>query len=223
VLILLAMFYLGNESISINAQRSWRYPVQLTAENPLHLTTANDIPGNKGIWVGILSEMTEFALLFGVYFIARAHFQEAFRDGPLQLNILAGTFNTLLMISGSYLVANAVIAIRKNHQSASVRWLCLALVAACGYFVTKYFELQWNESQGITGRTNAFFTVYYYLTFTHMVHVLWGIIGMLWIIARTQGGAYSPQDHEGMESFASYWHATDLAWLVIFPLLYLLR
>ncbi|MDO9064103.1 MAG: cytochrome c oxidase subunit 3 family protein [Sulfuricella sp.] len=181
------------------------------------------IPGNKGIWAGILSEMTEFALLFGVYFIARAHFPEAFREGPLRLSLFAGTFNTLLMISGSYFVANAVIAIRQNRPEVSLRWLVLVLVAACGYFVTKYFEFRWNVNQGITGRTGIFFTVYYYLTFTHMVHVLWGIMGLLWVIARTKTGAYTPQNHEGMEAFASYWHATDLVWLIIFPLLYLLR
>ena len=79
------------------------------------------IPDNKGIWAGILSEMTEFALLFGVYFIAKAHFPQEFRDGPLKLNLFAGTFNTVLMISGSYFVANAVLAIRQNRQQASVR------------------------------------------------------------------------------------------------------
>ncbi|MCE5180837.1 MAG: cytochrome c oxidase subunit 3 family protein [Betaproteobacteria bacterium] len=181
------------------------------------------IPGNKGIWAGILSEMTEFALLFGVYFIAKSHFPQEFREGPLKLSLFAGTFNTVLMISGSYFVANAVLAIRQNRQQASVRWLFLVLIAACGYLITKAFEFRWNVSHGITGDTGIFFAVYYYLTFTHIVHVVWGIIGLLWVIVRTRSGDYSPQSHEGMEAFASYWHATDLVWLVIFPLLYLLR
>lgn len=185
--------------------------------------TEGAIPGNKGIWAGILSEMTEFALLFGVYFIARAHFPQEFSDGPLKLSLFAGTFNTVLMISGSYFVANAVLAIRQNRQQASVRWLFLVLIAACGYLITKAFEFRWNVSHGITGDTGIFFAVYYYLTFTHIVHVVWGIIGLLWVIVRTRSGDYSPQSHEGMEAFASYWHATDLVWLVIFPLLYLLR
>ena len=195
----------------------------LTATRTEQDPVSGRIPGNKGIWAGILSEMTEFALLFAVYFIARAHFLDAFRAGPLRLSLFAGTFNTLLMISGSYFVANAVIAIRQNRPEISVRWLLLVLISACGYFVTKYFEFRWNVDHGVTGGTGIFFTVYYYLTFTHMVHVGWGIMGLLWVMARTRTGAYTPQDHEGMEAFASYWHATDLVWLVIFPLLYLLR
>ena len=39
--------------------------------------TARGIPGNMAIWVGILSEMTEFALMFVVYFIAKAHNPES--------------------------------------------------------------------------------------------------------------------------------------------------
>lgn len=197
----------------------------MSALNPTlePLPTPGRIPGNKGMWAGILAEMTEFALLFGVYFIARAHFPQEFRDGPLRLSLEAGTFNTVLMISGSYAVAHAVHAIRQNHIRRSAVWLLLVLLCAGGYFVTKYFELAWNASHGVSGGDHIFFTVYYYLTFTHMVHVGWGIMGLLWVLARTVTGAYGPAEHSGMEAFASYWHATDLAWLIIFPLLYLLR
>jgi cytochrome c oxidase subunit 3 len=181
------------------------------------------IPGNKGMWAGILSEMTEFALLFLVYFVARVNFPQAFHDGPSQLNLFAGTFNTLLMISGSYFVANAVLAMRRGCAAISQRWLILVLLAACGYFVTKYFEFRWNAQHGVTGGDEIFFTVYYYLSFTHMVHVGWGIIGLIWVMVRNQAGAYTSVEHSGMEAFASYWHATDLVWLIIFPLLYLLR
>ena len=52
------------------------------------------------------------------------------------------------------------------------------------------------------------------------MHVGWGSLGLLWVMARTAGGAYTPEDHDGLEAFASYWHTIDLAWLVIFPLAY---
>ncbi|MES9960556.1 MAG: cytochrome c oxidase subunit 3 family protein [Sedimenticola sp.] len=185
--------------------------------------SAGRIPGNRGIWAGIFAEMTEFALLFMVYFVARAHFPESFAEGPTRLNTLAGLLNTVMMISGSYFVARAVLAIRENRQQVSIRWLFLVLVAAGSYMVIKVVEFNWNLDNGITGDTGIFFTVYYYLTLTHMVHVGWGIIGLLWVIFRTRFGAYDAQTHEGMEAFASYWHATDLAWLIIFPLFYILR
>ena len=190
-----------------------------TIETP----SGGPIPGNRGIWAGILAEMTEFALLFAVYFIARAHYPEAFREGPERLSLLAGTVNTVLMISGSWFVARAVLAVSEGRRRTSLLWLVLVLVMGLGYLVTKAFEFQWNAEHGITGRSGIFFTVYYYLTFTHIVHVVWGIIGLGWVIFRTAIGAYGPESHDGLEAFASYWHATDLVWLVIFPLLYVLR
>lgn len=187
------------------------------------LPATGHIPGNRGMWAGILCEMTEFAVLFAVYFTTRLFFAEEFRSGPSQLNLLAGTLNTIWMITGSYFVVNAVIAIRENRQAASVRFLYLVLVCGMAYMLTKYYEYQWNIANGVSVKNGAFFTVYYYLTLTHILHVFWGMLGLMWIIFRTHLGTYSAEYHEGMESFASYWHATDLVWLIIFPLLYLLR
>ncbi|HZV55883.1 MAG TPA: cytochrome c oxidase subunit 3 family protein, partial [Rhodocyclaceae bacterium] len=148
------------------------------------LAAEGRVPGNKGIWVGIFAEMTEFALLFLVYFVARAHNPEAFRDGPPRLNTTAGITNTLLMVTSSYFVARAVVEIRLARHRGSLLWLALATLGGAGYLVVKVLELSWNAAHGITGTSGIFFTVYYYLTFTHMVHVTWGILGALWVIAR---------------------------------------
>lgn len=53
------------------------------------------------IWVGIFSEMTEFAMMFTIYFIAKAHYPEMFNQSPLKLNTLADTINTLILLTSS--------------------------------------------------------------------------------------------------------------------------
>jgi len=180
------------------------------------------IPGNKGIWVGITCEFVEFVLLFAVYFIARAHFPDAFHEGAQRLNILAGTSITLLMITSSYCIACSVNAIRQAKHRSAVIWLVAGLVIALGYPVVKIFEIDWNLAHGINGESGIFFTVYYYLTFNHLVHATWGILGILWVLARLLFHGYSAEDHAGLEALASYWHATDIIWLVIFPFFYVL-
>lgn len=180
------------------------------------------VPGNSGIWVGITCEFVEFSLLFCVYFIARAHFPEAFEAGAERLSRLAGTVITLLMVTSSYFIARAVIAMRQDQRRTSIRWLVGGLLLALGYPVAKFLEFQWNLSQGINGESGIFFTTYYYLTLTHMVHAIWGILGILWVLARHLAGVYSAEDYSGLEALASYWHATDIIWLVIFPFFYVL-
>jgi len=180
------------------------------------------VPGNKGIWVGITCEFVEFAVLFIVYFVARAHFPEAFQQGAERLSRLSGTVITLLMVTSSFMIACSVTTMRAGRRRQSIWWLIAGLVVALGYPVVKVLEIQWNLANGINGESGIFFTVYYYLTFNHLVHAVWGILGILWVLARHLAGGYTTEDHCGLEALASYWHATDIIWLVIFPFFYVL-
>lgn len=192
-------------------------------ETAAPVVMVNDsVPGNRAIWVGIFAELTEFALMFMVYFFARVNHPQAFNEGPQKLSLAAGTANTLIMITSSFLVARAVHAIREDRWRSCLRWLMAALLVAIGYPVVKFLEIRWNLGQGLTGDGDVFQMSYYYLTFNHLVHVSWGILGLLWVIARTWFGGYSASMHNGLVAFASYWHATDLIWLMIFPLFYVL-
>ncbi len=183
---------------------------------------AGRIPGNWGIWVGITCEFVEFALLFAVYFIARAHFPEAFHAGPGQLSTTAGTAITLLMVTSSYCIAGSVHAMRRDRRRSAVIWLTVALLVALGYPAVKYLEIGWNLAHGIDSEAGIFVTVYYYLTLNHLVHASWGILGILFVLGRLASGGYTADNHAGLEALGSYWHATDMIWLVMFPLFYLL-
>jgi len=185
--------------------------------------TLNKIPGNRAVWVGIFAELTEFGLFFLVYFIAKAHYPEQFNQGPLQLNTLAGTLNTFALISSSYFVAKALASIRRNDPQQSITWLWRAVFCGCIYLVIKIWEYHWNVDQGITTNTNNFYTVYYYLTFNHLLHVTWASGSLLWAIRQLKAGNYTQNNHLGFTAIACYWHMVDLAWVIIFPLLYVLR
>lgn len=180
------------------------------------------VPGNKGIWVGICCEFVEFLVLFIVYFVARAHFPDAFHSGAERLSQTAGVVITLLMVTSSFFIACSVTSLRAGQRRNSLLWLVGGLTAALGYPVAKYAEFRWNLAHGIDGESGIFFTVYYYLTLNHMVHAFWGILGILWVLTRHGFGIYTADEHGGLEALASYWHATDIIWLVIFPFCYVL-
>jgi len=184
---------------------------------------AGSIPGNLAIWAAILAEMSEFGIMFIVYFLAKVHNPELFYDGPTKLNTLAGTINTLLMLTSSFFVVRAVIAMRNNSPKDSVKWLWGAVVCGAFYLLIKVFEYQWNTAQGLDAEINIFYGVYYYVTFNHFLHVGWGSAGLLWVIFRINTHIYTETEHEGLINMALYWHMIDLAWITIFPLLYVIR
>ncbi|PVV08047.1 MAG: cytochrome C oxidase subunit III [gamma proteobacterium symbiont of Ctena orbiculata] len=181
------------------------------------------IPGNMAIWVGILSEMTEFALMFIVYFLAKVHNPEFFAAGPLQLNTTAGVLNTLVLLSSSYFVIKAIKSIRIGQVDMCQRWLWSAVAMGVLYLIIKFYEYHWNSERGLATDTDIFFTVYYYTTFNHLLHVGWGSGAILWAIMGIRMGGITQHNHSGLEAVAVYWHMIDLAWIVIFPLLYVLR
>ncbi len=184
---------------------------------------AKSIPGNPAIWVGIFSELTEFALFFVIYFLARAHYLEEFQTGPLNLHTVAGTINTVVLISSSYFLVKGIFSLRKGNAVKAIRWLWMTV--ACGglYLLVKYMEFQWNYANGIETNTNHFYAVYYYTTFNHMLHVGWGSGGIIWAITQIKSGRFDAINHAGLIAAACYWHMIDLAWIMIFPLLYVLR
>ncbi|WP_206484274.1 cytochrome c oxidase subunit 3 family protein [Thalassotalea sp. G2M2-11] len=185
--------------------------------------TLSKIPGNRAVWVGIFAEFTEFGMFFVIYVIAKAHYIHEFSQGPELLNTLAGTLNTVVLITSSYFVAKAMSAIRQGDSSACTRWLWGTVAAGVIYLIIKGWEYGWNIDHGIHSDTNPFFTVYYYMTFNHFLHVGWATCSILWAIYYVNKGHYSRDRHGGLTAIASYWHMVDLAWIIIFPLLYVLR
>lgn len=173
-------------------------------------------------WVFIYIAFVEFTFFFAVFLVAKAHNTQAFHDGPAHLNTYAGMINTLVMITSSYFIAIAIRAIKNNEKGKCLLFFYLTLLCGLTYCGIKLWEYQWNGSMGITVRKDIFYSAYYYLTFNHLLHVLTGIGVMTIMIVSQHLKIYDADNHEGLESAASYWHMIDLVWIIIFPLVYIL-
>lgn len=180
-------------------------------------------PGDLAIWVFILAELSAFLALFAAYAVTRLKHLELFNEMQQTLDSTAGMINTLLLITGSWAVARAVAAIKSNHASASANWLMLAIGSGVGFLIVKYFEYGVKFAAGITLETNLFYTFYISLTMFHALHVVLGLVILLIVWNKARRGGYSARDHRGMETGASYWHMVDLVWIVLFPLVYVMR
>ncbi len=182
-----------------------------------------DPPGDLAIWIFILAELLAFAVLFVLYGVARARHVELFNEMQLTLDRNAGALNTVLLITGSWCVARAVVAIKGDARVASARWLAAGILAGLGFLVVKLFEYDAKFAAGINLDTNLFYMFYLSLTFFHFMHVILGLLILVFVWHKTRLGGYSAADCHGMESGASYWHMVDLVWIVLFPLVYVLR
>ena len=87
---------------------------------------AGRIPGNIPIWVGILAELTEFALFFVAYFIAKFYYPDIFSQGPQNLHTSLGVANTIILLTSSYFMAKAMSFIRIDNIIKCERYLWLS-------------------------------------------------------------------------------------------------
>jgi nitric oxide reductase NorE protein len=183
----------------------------------------NSLPGDLAIWIFIYAELLVFGVFFIGYAFARAYHIDLFNSGQLTLNKEYGALNTIVLISGSYFVVRAVAAIRQNHVDTCVRWLYAAIISGVVFVVIKILEYRDKIKAGYDLDTDLFFMFYYTLTGFHFMHVILGMVILTFILFKARAGGYSDAEHAGVESGASYWHMVDLVWVILFPLLYVMR
>lgn len=180
-------------------------------------------PGDFAIWIFIYAELLVFGIFFLSYAFARSQNVELFNESQLNLNRISGAINTLILITSSYFVVRAVAAIRENKSLLCVRWLLAAIVLASAFIGIKLFEFISIYSEGISLSTNDFYMFYLSMTFFHFMHVIMGMVILIAVMRKAKQGGYSNEDHTGVETGASYWHMVDLVWIILFPLVYVMR
>ncbi|MEZ0121062.1 MAG: cytochrome c oxidase subunit 3 family protein [Candidatus Reddybacter sp.] len=190
------------------------------------------VPGEVGIWVFILGDMLIFGLFFIVFVYYRGLSVELYSQSQATLNKNYGAINTLFLLASSWFVAMAVDDMRNKTVKLAPVFLPLAMLCGLGFGVVKIIEYREKISAGITITSNDFYMYYYIFTGLHFLHVLigMGVLVFLWHRARlavtqadVRDGAVIEKDMVLIESGASYWHMVDLLWIVLFPLLYLMK
>ena len=182
--------------------------------------------GDFGIWVIVYIEMVTFGLLFLGYIFSRRLDVELFNQSQLLLDQRSGFINTLILITSSYFVVKALQSIKENKDNASEiasRWLLGAMGLGSSFIIIKSMEFADKFSQGINLSTNTFFMFYLLLTAFHFLHVLLGLVILFNVRQKTKAGGYTVDDCKGMQSGATYWHLIDILWIVLFPLIYIIR
>ena len=86
-----------------------------------------------------------------------------------------------------------------------------------------YADLSEEELDRRVENLGNFFGIYFALTGLHAIHVMAGIVVILWIVVRSLKGHFSSEYFEPVDCVGLYWHLVDMIWIYLFPLLYLIH
>ena len=80
-----------------------------------------------------------------------------------------------------------------------------------------------NGTIDVTKAPHIFFSLYFVITGTHGLHVLIGIGVIAWLALRGKRGEFNEENYSAVENVGLYWHLVDLIWIIVFPLIYLVK
>ncbi|MCP8937501.1 cytochrome c oxidase subunit 3 [Alsobacter sp. SYSU M60028] len=172
------------------------------------------LQGHPMMWVLIVSEFAVFAAMLCAFAIARRLNPDVFAAGQAQLHAGLGALNTAVLATSGWCAARASLAAASGRSGVAHSWLFAAVVVGLCFLVVKGVEYAGLVGAGHGLEGDLFFTLYFLLTGFHALHVVLGIV----ILAVVAWAA----DREAIETGVAFWHAVDLIWIVMFPVVYLL-
>jgi nitric oxide reductase NorE protein len=181
------------------------------------------IPGEEGIWVFVLGDMTVFALFFATFMYSRGRNPQTFAIAHTDLSVPLGTINTVLLLTSSLLVAVAVNGVLSGDHRRAPRWFGAALACGVGFVAVKGFEWTHLFLAGRSVSSGEYFSYYFMFTGIHLGHVVIGLVVLSRLIAVTRAQELTASRRKLCETGGIFWHMVDLLWVVLFALFYLVR
>lgn len=181
------------------------------------------VPGEPGLWVFLFGDQIVFAVFFALYLYHRGQEPTRFLASQQRLNQDLGAINTVLLLASSLLVVLALRAIRQADGKGAPLLIGGAFAGGGAFAVLKFFEYRAEIEQGFTPVTDTFFLYYYLLTGFHLFHLVLGLGVLVFLWSRARLPRLSVRQLAMMEGGACFWHLVDLLWIILFPLLYLVK
>lgn len=174
--------------------------------------------GKLAVWWVIVSEIVIFGGVLGSYIMHRlGHPEWAFQAA--HTNVYAGTLNTFVLLTSSLSAVLAHQAAEKGDGKKAAKLLYFTCLGGFTFLIIKSFEWGTEIAHGYTITSSGFWSFYYVAAGIHGMHVIAGMILMLWIASLAKRN----EELQRVELIGIYWHFVDLVWIFLFPLLYIAK
>ncbi len=167
-----------------------------------------------GLWTFFGGE----TFLFGVIITVRYYLQGL--DTPDSVNQVLGLTITAVLLLSSLTAYRAETAIAHGDYKGFRRNLLATILL--GVLFIAGVGVEWFEAYQHFPPSSGYGTVFFATTGVHATHVLTGIIALtaVYFLGR-RPGRFTPDSYWGVEGTVKYWHFVDVAWVFIYPTLYL--
>jgi cytochrome c oxidase subunit 3 len=175
------------------------------------------------MWVALASILMLFTALTSAY-IVRAASSSDWKSLPMPRILLLST--TLIIVS-SITLEFAKRKLKSGIEGSYKTWLLLTTLLGLGFLGSQLLAWRQLVAQGVYVASHPHSSFFYLLTATHGVHLMGGLLALLYLLFRTR----KPLDDKRFQSkrvaaagaVALYWHFMDVLWIYLFLLLFFWR
>jgi cytochrome c oxidase subunit 3 len=118
-----------------------------------------------------------------------------------------------IAVASSLTLVRSTSRLKSGHDRSFSRWWTITAVLGLCFLGGQLFAFHQLEAEGVYLVSNPSVSFFYVFTVAHALHLLGGVIALLWIELRPS--AHIPQDTATAVA-ALYWHFVTVLWLFLF-------
>jgi cytochrome c oxidase subunit III len=184
------------------------------------------LDGNRyrlGIWVALASIVMMFTSLSSAYLVRAGVSNDWY---PLAVPQILYLSTALIVIS------SGTLELARRKLKASVldgysRWLIITALLGVAFLVSQLMAWRQLAGRGIYVASNPHSSFFYLLTAAHAIHLLGGLVALLYLVVRTRqvlgANAVDAKRRAIADAVSIYWHFMDVLWIYLFVLLFFWR
>ncbi|HEX2830604.1 MAG TPA: cytochrome o ubiquinol oxidase subunit III [Burkholderiales bacterium] len=178
-------------------------------------------PTLLGFWLYLMSDTLLFACLFATYGVLG----RSYAGGPsgaelFELPLIA--VNTALLLLSSITYGFAVIAMNRRRLDLTLLWLAVTGLLGAGFIGIEMYEFSHLIHQGYGPQRSAFLSSFFALVGTHGLHVSFGIVWLVTLMAQLKKHGLIPENRRRVMCLSMFWHFLDVVWIGVFTFVYLM-
>jgi cytochrome o ubiquinol oxidase subunit 3 len=168
-----------------------------------------------------MSDCFIFAVMFAMYGVLGG----SYAGGPtpkelFDLPLVA--VNTAMLLFSSITYGFAMLEAQRRRVTTTLIWLGVTGLFGLAFVGIELSEFAHMIHEGAGPWRSAFLSSFFALVGTHGLHVSFGIIWIVTMMAQVARRGIEPANHRRLACLSLFWHFLDVIWIGVFTFVYLL-
>lgn len=181
-----------------------------------------------GMGLILLMVLMTFGCLIGAYIVIATNRPLEWRTFEHQFQLFGTNLPFQVWISTALIIASSIDyelakkSLLEGNQAKARKWFFITAILGAIFIASQVLAWLTLVNQGYYASGNPYAGLFYILTAVHAVHVVGGIISLVFIVLKTQITTSNSNELSKRQWFAKvvgwYWHFMGALWIVLFLL-----